>query len=624
MQSFMKKYLMLMMVTMCITWGCNDDEFLNREPKNILLDEQIFKDEKLVLSVVGGFYNRYPEYQRLNNWYEFTNFDEAFASTFGDYWRHQFQDYGYDWWNLWDYAYLREMNLFLQKIAVATELDPTERARFESEVRFLRGALYFEMVKRMGGVPLILEPLTYDFSGDVTYLQYPRAKEYEIYDFVISEMDAIKSQLPNDPNTKARATQGAALALKARAALYAGSIAKYGATTPAVSLPNGEVGIPPGMANAYYQKVLDAVQEMTGYSLYNKKPDLADNFASIFLDKSNNPEVIFVNDYKLKSGKVHGWTLDNTPISLSEEGTVGGRLNPSLNLAQQFEKLDNTFAPFATEDGGGDPIVYDQPEDIFAGRDARLAGTIIFPGSTFKGKEVDIWAGLMMDDGSIISGDTRGQTKDLGDGSQTQVVGKDGPIDGLEFTAQTGFFVRKYLDPTIGAGQIGTQSEVWWVRFRYSEVLLNAAEASFELGLLDDAATYMNQVRARAGLTTPLTAGDITFERIVHERKVELAFEGHVLWDMKRWRLAHVVWDGSNTGLNSDPSDVTAPSTQVYGLWPYKIHNPGDPDDGKYIYRVVKPSRVTNFHRFRLGNYYSYIGDNIINANPKLVRNPNQ
>lgn len=620
----MKKYLMLMMVMMCITWGCNDDEFLNREPKNILLDDQIFKDEKLVLSVVGGFYNRYPEYQRLNNWYEFTNFDEAFASTFGDYWRHQFQDYGYDWWNLWDYGYLREMNLFLQKIAVANELDPTERARFESEVRFLRAALYFEMVKRMGGVPLILEPLTYDFSGDVTYLQYPRAKEHEIYDFVISEMDAIKEQLPNDPNIKSRATKGVALALKSRAALYAGSIAKYGATTPTVTLANDVVGIPSDMANGYYQKVLDAVGEMTGYSLYNKKPDLSDNFASLFLDKSNNPEVIFVDDYKLKSGKVHGWTLDNTPISLSEEGTVGGRLNPSLNLAQQFEKLDNTFAPFETEDGGGDPIVYDQPEDIFAGRDARLAGTIIFPGSTFKGKEVDIWAGLMTDDGTIISGDTRGQTKDLGDGLQTQVVGKDGPIDGLEFTAQTGFYVRKHLDPTIGAGQIGTQSEVWWVRFRYAEVLLNAAEASFELGLADDAATYMNLVRARAGLTTPLAADDITFERIVHERKVELAFEGHILWDMKRWRLAHVVWDGSNTGLTSDPADVTAPSTQVYGLWPYKIHDPGNPDDGKYIYKVVKPSRVTNFHRFRLGNYYSFIGDNIINANPKVVRNPNQ
>jgi hypothetical protein len=622
MHSLMKKYLILI-VMVCITWGCNDDEFLNKEPKNILLDDQIFEDEKLVLSVVGGFYNRYPEYQNLTNWWEFTNFDEAFASTFGDYWRHQFQDYGYDWWNLWEYAYLREMNYFLEKIAVADKLNPTDRARFESEVRFLRAMLYFEMVKRMGGVPLILVPLTYDFSGDVTYLQYPRAKEHEIYDFVISEMDAIKSLLPNDPNIKSRATKGLALAVKARAALYAGSIAKYGATTPAVSLPNNEVGIPADKANAYYQQVLDAVQEISGYSLYNKKPDLSENFASMFLDKSNNPEVIFVNDYKLKSGKVHSWTLDNTPISLSEEGTVGGRLNPSLNLVQSFELLDNTFAPLATEDGGGDPIVYDQPQDIFAGRDARLAGTVIFPGSSFKGKEVDIWAGLLLDNGTIMTGDSRGQTKDIG-GSQVQVVGKDGPIDGLEYTAQTGFYVRKHLDPTVGAGQIGTRSEVWWVRYRYAEVLLNAAEASFELGQLDEAADYMNLVRARAGLVTPLTAGDITFDRIVHERKVELAFEGHILWDMKRWRLAHVVWDGSNTGLPTNLESATEPSTQVFGLHPFKIYNPGNPDDGKYIFKVVKPSRVTNFHRFRFGNYYSFIGDNIINANPKLVRNPNQ
>ncbi|RAV99288.1 RagB/SusD family nutrient uptake outer membrane protein [Pseudochryseolinea flava] len=624
----MKKYIFLLVMMLCIaTTACKDEEFMNKEPKDILLDDDVFKDEKLVLSVVGGFYNRYPEYQSLTNWWEYTNFDEAFASAFGDYWRHQFQDYGYDWWGMWgraEYGYLREMNVFLQKIAQAEDLEEPVRKRFEAEVRFLRSALFFEMTKRMGGVPLILEPLTYDFSGDASYLQYPRAKESEMYDFIISEMDAIKTMLPDDPNTKSRATKGLALAVKARAALYAGSIAKYGTTTPQVTLPNGEVGIPADKADAYYQKVLDAVQEMSGYSLYNKKPDLSDNFANIFLDKANNPEVIFVNDYKLKSGKVNGWTLDNTPISLSEEGTTGGRLNPSLNLAQQFELLDNTFAPFEIVDGGGDPIVYDNAEDIFAGRDARLAGTIIFPGSTFKGKEVDIWAGLVMNNGAIVTGDTRGQTKQLEEGGpQVQVVGKDGPIDGLEFTAQTGFYIRKHLDPTVGAGQIGTQSEVWWVRYRYAEVLLNAAEAAFELGQLNVAADYMNQVRARAGLITPLQESDITFDRIVHERRVELAFEGHQLWDMKRWRIAHVVWDGSNTGLPTNLEDATTPSTQVYGLIPYKIHDPGEANHGKFIYKVVKPGRVTNTHRFRLGNYYSYIADNVAGANPKIVRNPN-
>lgn len=158
----------------------------------------------------------------------------------------------------------------------------------------------------MGGVPLITEPLTYDYSGDVASLQKPRAKESEVYDFVISEMETIKTILPKNAGEKSRATYGLALATEARAALYAGSIAKYGVNTPTVSLPNGEIGISAGKAPAYYQTALKAAQELITsgqYSLYMKRPDLSDNFAYLFLDKANNPEAIFVEDFKLKSGK---------------------------------------------------------------------------------------------------------------------------------------------------------------------------------------------------------------------------------------------------------------------------------------------------------------------------------
>ena len=89
----------------------------------------------------------------------------------------------------------------------------------------------------------------------------PRAKESEIYDFVISEAEAIKNDLPADVNEKSRATKAAALAMEARAALYAGSIAKYGATTPQVSLPGGEVGIPAAMANGYYTNSVEQLQK---------------------------------------------------------------------------------------------------------------------------------------------------------------------------------------------------------------------------------------------------------------------------------------------------------------------------------------------------------------------------
>jgi len=630
----MRKYLLIISAALVFVFGCKKDaDFLQTDPSNVLTDEAVWKSESLVLSVLADLYNRYVDQQTITNWVEYTNFDEAFPSQASEYWRVQQIDFPYDWWNLWDYGQIRDLNLFIQKCSAATALSEEARTRFLGEARFLRAALYFEEVKRMGGVPLITEPMTYNFSGDPTYLQHARAKESEIYDFVIAEMDTIKTMLPDNPGIQSRATKGVALAMQARAALYAASIAKYGAGTPSVATAGGEVGIPADKAAGYYQKALTAAQELISggkYSLYQKKAeDLQDNFAATFYDKSNNPEVIFAQDFKLKSGKVQGWTIVNQPWSSAEE-QQGGRVNPSLNLAEQFEKLDNTYAPFATN-AGSDYIYYDKPGDIFAGRDARLGGTIMLPGSKFKGKDLDIWAGIMYwNNGaySVISGDTYGEIGNIPGGpTGVQVVGTDGPIDGKEYSAQTGFLVRKFMDPTVGSGQLGTQSEVWWVRYRYAEVLLNAAEAAFELGQPAVAAGYMNTVRARAGLTTPLAATDITFDRIVHERKVELAFEGHELFDNKRWRLAHKVWNGESINAAEVISNIGKAdkiNTQVYGLWPYKIYNPGSANNGKYVYKVVKSANVTAAHRFNLGNYYSSISADILSNNPKLVKNPNQ
>lgn len=639
----MKKiFQILSIAVLTLGWSCNDDDFLNRPPTGQLSEDQIWTDEGQVLSVLGDLYNRYVDIAtfktiRIDNndvpgWTTVGDFNEAFWSEAGRY--NVFQNSGWDLksWSHWDYAYIREMNLFIQKCTAADKLSPAVRERYLAEARFLRASYYFELVKRMGGVPLILEPMVYDYSGDPSYLQHPRAKESEIYDFVIKEAEEIKDKLPATPGEKSRATKAAALAMEVRAALYAGSIAKYGVNTPAVSLPGGEVGIPANMANGYYTKALAAAKEIiTGkagvYALYTKKPDLSENFASIFYDKANNSEVIFVEDFKLQSGKVHYFTGWNQPRYGAEE-EEGGRINPSLQFVEAFEKLDNTFAPIPTTNANGTPIYYTDQTDIFAGRDARLAGTVILPGTTFKSRKVDIWAGYQLANGTVISGDDRGAQKTLpGKTVPEQVVGFDGPIDGFEFTAQTGFYLRKYLDPVLGSGQRGVNSEVWLVRYRYAEVLLNAAEAAFELGQAAEAAGYMNQVRERAGLVKPLKGSDINFDRIVHERRVELAFEGHVLYDMKRWRIAHQIMDGNAitaAEVSKDLGKATKRNTQPWGLWSYKIYDPGSVNNGKWIFKPVKLSRVTGSDRFQLGNYYSYIDDAIISNNPKLVRNPNQ
>ncbi|AGA79003.1 RagB/SusD family nutrient uptake outer membrane protein [Echinicola vietnamensis] len=620
----MKKIILSICACVALFTACNDEEFLSREPQNILLDDQVWESEDLVLSVLADLYNRIPDYQQLENWWNYTNFDEAFASNAGDYWRHQNQDYGYGDWGMWDYGFIRDLNLFIESAEAADQLDPNVRDRFIAEAKFIRAMSYFEHVKRMGGVPLILESLEYDYSGDPTYLQYPRAKEHEIYDFVIEEMEAIKGDLP-DGGTVSRATVGAALALEARAALYAASIANYGQTTPNVSLPGEEVGIPASMADGYYTTALSAAEELMGlgtYELYNNDPDPSENFTNIFLNKSANNEVIFAKDY-LVQARTHGFTIETIPRSLREENTLGGKLNPSLNLVQSYELLDNTFAPLPTTDQNGNPIYYDNPEDIFAGRDPRLAGTVILPGTTFRGSEVDIWAGWKAEDGSLITSDQLGGRGELPNGESAQLVGFDGPIPNLEWSAQNGFYIRKFVDTQVGSGQRGTRSSVWWIRFRYAEVLLNAAEAAFELGDNAKAAEYMNMVRRRAGMPIDLAPSEITFDRIIHERKVELCFENHILWDYKRWRIAHQIWNGEAVPLTNNPGNAQAISTRVFGLNPYKVYAPGTPNHEKWMFEEFLPTPVFNAHRFRLGNYYSRIGDNVLNGNPKIIRNPN-
>lgn len=635
----MKKIIGIMGCALLLSVGAckKDSDFLDVPPKSVIPTDVVFSDPALVLSALGDLYNRQKDFSSLDDgWSTFADFAESFPSDNGFYYFVQNRSWGYDAWAIWDYGYIRDLNLFIDNLNASTQLLAADKARFLAEGRFLRANYYFEMVKRMGGVPLITKTLTYDNSGSAANLQTPRAKESDVYDFVISEAEAVKDNLPADASEKSRVTKAAALAMESRAALYAASIAKYGASTPQVSLTGGEVGIPASMASGYYQKALTAAQAIiTGtagnYNLYKVLPNLSDNFAAIFLDKSSvNQESIWVEDFKAFSGKVHAFTTNDQPYSNSDEASDAGRLDPSLNLVESFEKLDNTFAPIPTKDGSGNPIYYSDQQDPFAGRDARLAGTVMLPHFFWKTAYIDIWGGYMLADGSIISSDDYTHTAALpGTTAQVQVVGKDGPTPtGEPLRTQTGFYIRKYLDPQTGSGRRGRGSDVNFIRYRYAEVLLNAAEASAELGDFATASTYINQVRSRAGLTIPLVLNASNyFDRIVHERRAELSFEGHVLFDMKRWRLATKVWDGNTESLadlTSNIGSATKRNTQPWGLYPYKYYNPGNPNNGKWVFKEVLPSNVTGFLNFRLGNYYSQISDAIISANPKIVRQPNQ
>ncbi|WP_202913680.1 RagB/SusD family nutrient uptake outer membrane protein [Pararcticibacter amylolyticus] len=593
--------------------SCNHDDWFDRDPKQMITDDQLWNNPKLITSLLANYYNRLPTLHGVFNTGGMTEIDDAMWSGHRDQnWRNDFQ-FGDDYGRYWDYGLIRDLNLSLENIGkLSTQLSDEQKRQFIAELRFIRAFVYFEMVKRMGGVPIVTTQLIYDFSGDPTPLQVPRAKEYEVYDFIFTELEAIKEDLAGNIKSKTRANRYAVLALESRAMLYAASIAKYNSLMGSpVTTPGGEVGIPASMANDYYTKSLTASKEIISgpYKLFNENPDKGANFYDM-LNKKTGSEVIFAKDY-VTGLKVHRFAYDNIVKSLTEDNESSSTISPSLSFVESFDYLDGSKGVLHDRDAAGNYIAYSRISDIFANKDARLYGTVVYPGTTFKNLPVSIQAGVAVwNDGTYQLTTAAELGKNYTDGQLW--TGFDGPKDDAMDVSNTGFYIRKFVSDAPAASTRGTSAANWWPWFRLGEIYLNAAEAAFELGQAD-ARDYINTLRERAGFPAN-SIQTLTTDIIRNERRVELAFEDHRYFDLKRWRIAHLVWDGSE----NDPNAV------VHGLFAYRVIRPGHPDNGKFIFERVRPSRFRRARFFRLANYYSSIAQDVLNKNPKLVRNPFQ
>lgn len=475
----------------------------------------------------------------------------------------------------WGYGEVRQVNEFLEKIPDAS-IDESAKTRFAAEARFIRAFHYFNMVKRYGGVPLITETQSYE-QGNVEALQIPRSKEKEVFDFIADELDAVAPNLPGSYSTaqgQNRATKWAALALKSRAMLYAGSIAKYSE----VEL-NGLVGVPANEADAYFEKSRAASKQIIeegGFALYRVNDDKAKNFQELFLngDAASNTESIMAKSY-VTPGNGHYFDFYNQPNNFWKD--YSSLTNPTLEMVEAFEYVDGSIGTLRIKDAQGNPIAYDNPEDIFAGKDPRMFATIITPNAdwAFNGitGKVELRRG-------IIDGSTRHTSGSVnpsevyGTGeNQISIVGAAGPLQNSGDATKTGFYLKKYL--TQDAGQLGAygNSVTPYVVFRYGEILLNYAEACVELG--EDAAALdaINEIRDRAGIAA-LSAVDR--EKVRQERRVELAYENHRFWDLKRWRIA---------------TDVIN-NKQPYSLFPWLMWEAGkSPSEMKYTFEEIATAK---------------------------------
>jgi hypothetical protein len=166
--------------------------------------------------------------------------------------------------------------------------------------------------------------------------------------------------------------------------------------------------------------------------------------------------------------------------------------------------------------------------------------------------------------------------------------------------------MKKFISSKGDAALAGTGADNVWPIFRYGEILLNAAEAGLELNKAD-AKNYINEVRERAGFGAN-SLSQLDFDDIIHERKVELVYEGHRYFDIKRWRIAESVLGG----------------VQFHGLFPYSyIDSTANPVTKKYVFEKIAPEMLKN-KLFERANYYTFIPSGAIANNPKLVENPGQ
>jgi len=579
----MKKYFLIVLLFTGLFTAC-EEEVLEKKPLDIISEVDVWNDQALIDAYLYQCYNMMGfinemEFGGNRVWFEMTLqtliADECIAG-----WQSGLKSFQINentntggWWG---YSLVRKLNIFLEKLPSAPVESSFIKKR-SAEARYLRAHAYFNMVKRYGGVPLITKSQSITDSEEELFVK--RDSEAAVYDFILSELDAILNDLPDVANDGGRPTRYTVLALKSRAAMYAASIASWGK----IQL-DGTVGIPAAKTGQYWQASYDASRAIISsgkFALYNKFPeDKAKNFRQIFLDE-NNSEVIFSERYDGLSGKGHSIDFFFAPFGYHPWPGNGSQGSAYLEMVESFDNKDGT------------PGVIDRNKitqgylwtaiELFGNKDPRFHASILTLGSPWLGQTIENYKGIIKEDGSVTLATYKGV---LANGKAAATRG-----------VATPFTVAKYLDEPIHIVPVLGTSKTDWIVFRYAETLLNLAEAAWELKKPDEALDAVNQLRIRAGIAS---LSSVDRDKIRKERKVELAFEGNRYWDVRRWRTAE--------------TDLSIPFSSVKFELDYTTR--------KYRVQIIKNQDGLPTPQFAERHYYLPITLNRIKNNPNLVENP--
>lgn len=511
-------YSIIFLFVALVVTSCKKD-FLDRTPSADLDEERVFKDPALVAAYADNAYNHLiDDYARFNAHRGTTAqlSDEAVSGNtdvavrtmnqglFHDHYERggaQLNDIG----DVWDRAYagIRVANVVLTRMKAAepNTIVPNQ-VRVSGEMHFVRGFLYFELIKRFGGVPIFDKPATIFENIDI-----PRNTYQECLDFILADLQHAETALPPDYNASnyGRATKGAVAALRARVLLYAAS---------PLNNPSNDLSRWAAAATA-----AEAVMGM-GYSLQGTYDDI--------MNVSQSSEYIMI---KIRPPRViDGFLLDF--VMSPGSGGAQGSMNPTQNHVDMYEavKWSTPQPPQLPEIISSAPISdsnsgYDAQKP-YENRDPRFYANILYNDASWQGRRMGMWSQLNATTGNYT-------------------YGNDFRPNNIIYSA-TRYYCRK-MWPEVYVRNATQRALFNFVFFRYAEVLLNYAEAINESG--DSPANrikaldQVNLIRGRVGmpkLPDNLTQAQLR-DAIVRERAVELAFEDFRWYDLIRWKKAKEV-----------------------------------------------------------------------------------
>lgn len=610
------------------------DSVLELDPLDQPSDAAVWSDPGLTQAFVNGIYSDLPH--GMNEVMLAIHTDEAAFTHIGNADVAQGivnpsnlydTTWGYAWWTgppgsgnfMWEHLYgsVRKTNLFFENFDPELFDDQELAEQLIGEVHFLRAMKYMDLLRLYGGVPIVDEVFQLDSD-----MELPRDSFEDVVNFILSDIEEASSRLEWVARQDGRASRGAVLALKSRLLTYAASDLYHNTDEWASGYSNPElIGYTQsGMQEQLWEQARDAAREIIEngpYSLYDQSGDPTQNFQDIWLQGGGSEGILTMRN--LEEFDREGHEADWAPVTMGQwAGPNGyflwGGSTPQQALVDDFETIDGEQFDWSNPDHAEDP---------YANRDPRFEATIMYNGYEWQprpeGPNATDPVGKIETFLSITctgSDDCPGERAGL-DSRNSSVENWNG--------SRTGYLLNKFMDPNVE--HWNNDQEVPWHFFRYAEVLLNYAEAQINLNNEGEARWAINLIRDRAGMPDIDDTGEDLVDRYRNERRVELAFEDHRYFDVRRWMIAPETEDEDAYGIYLHAQYEYDPDDPYGGMYDYDYVidssidlpsevelAPGNPNIG------VRPVWARSWNP---ATYLLPIQRDEMNRNPELVQNPN-